>query len=317
MTQTRANILMLIATLIWGTAFVSQTTGMGSIGPFTFSFSRFFFATITVLPLALYFERYNFAKIFSNSKLLLLTIATGIFLFLGMGLQQYALQISQISSVAFITTLYVPIVGIISRFVFKSQLHWIIWVAILLCVFGSYLLSSNQSIEIQQSDALIFIAAFCFAVHIILIDVFMKQFNSPFTYGTIQYFIVFLLSLFVAGIYESPTLKNISIEWFEILYTGVLSAGLGYTLQIIAQTGWRVDELIDEMNKSDLSAPYGLVSLLIGVNNQYRGRSIESFNAYQCIRSYLVDLSMQELMELAKDYGIEVSKASNVKNIGG
>ena len=107
MTQTRANILMLIATLIWGTAFVSQTTGMGAIGPFTFSFSRFFFATITVLPLALYFERYNFAKIFSNSKLLLLTIATGIFLFLGMGLQQYALQISQISSVAFITTLYV------------------------------------------------------------------------------------------------------------------------------------------------------------------------------------------------------------------
>ena len=197
MSQTRANILMLIATLIWGTAFVSQTTGMGSIGPFTFSFSRFFFATITVLPLALYFERNNFAKIFSNSKLLILTIATGIFLFLGMGLQQYALQISQISNVAFITTLYVPIVGIISRFVFKSQLHWIIWIAILLCVLGSYLLSSNQSIEIQQSDSLIFIAAFCFAVHIILIDVFMKQFNSPLTYGTIQYFIVFFISFFV------------------------------------------------------------------------------------------------------------------------
>ena len=86
-----------------------------------------------------------------------------------MGLQQYALQVSQISNVAFITTLYVPIVGIISRFVFKSQLHWIIWIAILLCVFGSYLLSSNQSVEIQQSDALIFIAAFCFAFHIILL----------------------------------------------------------------------------------------------------------------------------------------------------
>ena len=235
MSQNRANILMLIATFIWGTAFVSQTTGMGSIGPFTFSFSRFFFATITVLPLALYFEKNNFAKIFSNSKLLLLTIATGIFLFLGMGLQQYALQVSQISNVAFITTLYVPIVGIISRFVFKSQLHWIIWIAIVLCVFGSYLLSSNQSIEIQRSDALIFISAFCFAFHIILIDVFMKQFNSPLAYGSIQYFIVFLISVLVAGIYESPTLKNISIEWFEILYTGVLSAGLGYTLQIIAQ----------------------------------------------------------------------------------
>ncbi|MBT4646188.1 MAG: DMT family transporter [Pelagibacteraceae bacterium] len=235
MSQSRANILMLIASLIWGTAFVSQTTGMGSIGPFTFSFARFFFATITVLPLALYFEFNNFSKIFSNSKLLTLSIATGFFLFLGMGLQQYALQVSQISNVAFITTLYVPIVGIISRFIFKSQLHWIIWIAILLCVYGSYLLSSNQSIEIQRSDSLIFISAFCFAFHIILIDVFMKQFNSPFSYGSIQYFIVFLLSVIIAFIYEDPTIKNISFEWFEILYTGILSAGLGYTLQIIAQ----------------------------------------------------------------------------------
>lgn len=235
MSQSRANILMLIASLIWGTAFVSQATGMESIGPFTFSFARFFFATITVLPLALYFEFNNFSKIFSNSKLLTLSITTGFFLFLGMGLQQYALQVSQISNVAFITTLYVPIVGIISRFIFKSQLHWIIWIAILLCVYGSYLLSSNQSIEIQRSDSLIFISAFCFAFHIILIDVFMKQFNSPFSYGSIQYFIVFLLSVIIAFIYEDPTIKNISFEWFEILYTGILSAGLGYTLQIIAQ----------------------------------------------------------------------------------
>ena len=82
MSQSRANILMLIASLIWGTAFVSQATGMESIGPFTFSFARFFFATITVLPLALYFEFNNFSKIFSTSKLLTLSIATGFFLFL-------------------------------------------------------------------------------------------------------------------------------------------------------------------------------------------------------------------------------------------
>ena len=74
MSQTRANLLMLIASFIWGTAFVSQTTGMGTIGPFTFSFSRFFFATIAVLPIALYFEANNFLKIFFNSKLLKLTL---------------------------------------------------------------------------------------------------------------------------------------------------------------------------------------------------------------------------------------------------
>jgi len=226
---------MLLATFIWGTAFVAQTTGMGAIGPFTFSFARFFFATLTVLPLAFFLEYSNFKKIFSNKKLVILSLSTGFVLFLGMGLQQYALQISQISNVAFLTALYVPIVGIISRFIFKTQLHWIIWIAVLLCLYGSYLLASNQNIEIQKSDSLIFLAAFCFALHIILIDVFMKKINSPFTFGCTQYLIVFILSLFIAIIFENPTIENISIEWFEILYTGILSAGIGYTLQIIAQ----------------------------------------------------------------------------------
>ena len=235
MSNTQANLLMLLATFIWGTAFVSQTTGMGAIGPFTFSFARFFFATLTVLPLAFFLEYSNFKKIFSNKKLVILSLSTGFVLFLGMGLQQYALQISQISNVAFLTALYVPIVGIISRFIFKTQLHWIIWIAVLLCLYGSYLLASNQNIEIQKSDSLIFLAAFCFALHIIFIDVFMKKINSPFTFGCTQYLIVFILSLFIAIIFENPTIENISIEWFEILYTGILSAGIGYTLQIIAQ----------------------------------------------------------------------------------
>mgnify|MGYP000023473274 FL=1 len=81
MSHTRANLLMLLASFIWGTAFVSQTTGMGAIGPFTFSFARFFFALLTVLPLAIYFERHNIKKIFSSNKLLLLCCATGFALF--------------------------------------------------------------------------------------------------------------------------------------------------------------------------------------------------------------------------------------------
>ena len=226
---------MLIASLIWGTAFVSQTTGMGAIGPFTFSFARFFFALITVLPLAIYFEYNNIKVIFYNKKLCALCLATGFCLFVGMGLQQFSLQKSQISNAAFLSTLYVPFVGIISRIIFKKQLHWIIWVAILLCIYGSYLLSSNQSLDIQKSDSLLFIAAFFFALHIILIDIFMKELNSPFAFGSFQYFFVFLFSLLVALSIENPKIANMRIEWFEILYTGILSAGVGYTLQIIAQ----------------------------------------------------------------------------------
>ena len=236
MSHMKANVLMLIASLIWGTAFVSQTTGMGHIGPFTFSFARFFFAMIAVLPLAIMWEKNNVTKIFYNKNLLLLSLFTGLALFMGMGLQQYSLLKSQVSNASFLSTLYVPFVSLISRFIFKSQLTWIVWVAVVLCLYGSYLLSSNQAWDIQRSDSLLFIAAFFFAVHIILVDIFMKQFYSPFSFGFIQYFIVFACSLIVALLFEKPTLANIQLEWFEIIYTGVFSAGIGYTLQIIAQS---------------------------------------------------------------------------------
>ena len=235
MNNRQANLLMLVPPLIWGVAFVYQKTGMETIGPFTFSFARFFFALLTVLPLAILFEKKNFNKIFSSKRYTYLCLITGFFLFCGMGLQQYALQVSLVSNVAFLSTLYVPIVAIISKFFFKKKLHWVIWVAILLCLYGSYLLSSNQSIEIQKSDSLLFIAALSFALHIIFIDIFMKELNSPFIFGSVQYFIVFLFSLVIAFMFENPDLKNIRIEWFEILFTGIISAGIGYTLQIIAQ----------------------------------------------------------------------------------
>ena len=236
MSHTKANFLMLIAALIWGTAFVSQTTGMGAIGPFTFSFARFFLAALTVLPLVIIFEKNNIFLFFKNKHLLYLSFWAGVALFGGMGLQQYALLKSQVANVSFLSTLYVPFVSLISRFIFRSRLHWVIWIAVLLCLYGSYLLSSDQNLEIQKSDSLLFIAAFCFAIHIIIIDIFMKKIYSPFTFGFIQYAIVFLFSMILAFALEDPKISNIKIEWFEIIYTGIFSAGIGYTLQIIAQS---------------------------------------------------------------------------------
>ena len=236
MSHTRANLLLLIASLIWGTAFVSQALGMGHIGPFTFSFSRTLLGLFVVLPLALIFEKQNFNKIFLDKNLLILSILTGIIFFVGMNLQQYALLKSQIANASFLTTLYVPIVAIISRFIFKSQIYSMIWIAVALCIFGSYLLTSNQSFEIQQSDGLLFLSGVFFALHIILIDIFMKRFSSPFCFASIQYAIVFFLSLTVALSFENVTLANIRLEWFEILYCGIMSTGIAYTIQIVAQS---------------------------------------------------------------------------------
>ena len=236
MSRTTANLLLLFATIIWGTAFVAQTTGMEHIGPFTFSFARFFLGMLIVLPLVFIFEKKNIITIVFKKKLLLLCVLTGFALFLGMGLQQYSLLKSQISNAAFFSTLYVPIVAIISRFFFNNRLTWIIWISVLFCIFGSYLLSANQSSEVQQSDMLVLLAALFFAIHIVLIDIFLKNFKSPFSFAFLQYTIVFLCSLIVALFTENPTFSNMKLEWFEIVYTGVLSTGVGYTLQILGQS---------------------------------------------------------------------------------
>ena len=152
-----------------------------------------------------------------------------------MNLQQYALLKSQVANASFLTTLYVPIVAIISRFIFKSQLYWMIWIAVLLCVFGSYFLTSNQTLEIQKSDGLLFLSGVAFAFHIILIDVFMKRFNSPFSFACIQYMVVLILSLIVAVNFENISFANMRLEWFEIIYCGIMSTGVAYTIQIVAQ----------------------------------------------------------------------------------
>ena len=121
MSRTTANILLLCATIIWGTAFVTQKTGMDHIGPFTFSFSRFFFGMIIVFFPAILIEKKSIIKILSNKKLSFLFIFTGFALFLGMGLQQYSLLQSQISNSAFFSTLYVRNKGLAQSFLLRRQ----------------------------------------------------------------------------------------------------------------------------------------------------------------------------------------------------
>ncbi|PPR47773.1 MAG: hypothetical protein CFH19_00140 [Alphaproteobacteria bacterium MarineAlpha5_Bin9] len=235
MSHTRANILLLFASFIWGTAFVSQAMGMDNIGPFTFSFSRTFLGFLIVLPIAIFYEK-TLIIVLKNKQLLIISVITGSVFFVGMNLQQYALLKSQVANASFLTTLYVPIVAIISRFFFKSKIYWITWFAVLLCIYGSYLLTSNQSSEIKMYDTLLFLSGVFFAIHIILIDVFMKKFYSPFSFASIQYFIVVIFSFFIAILFETPTISKIKLEWIEILYCGVLSTGISYTIQIIAQS---------------------------------------------------------------------------------
>ena len=232
----KGNIFLLLASFIWGTAFVAQATGMGHIGPLTFTFSRFFLGSLTIIPLILFFEKKIYFNTIKKTKTFLLIFLTGLSLALGATTQQYALLFADVSNAAFITALYVPLVPIILTIFFKKSLHWSIWCAVIICLVGLYLLTSeSKSIKYKYSDIILIFSAIFFSIQIILTDVYIQKNNSPFTFAFTQYLIVFVLTFILAIIFEQPKLTNISLEFFEIFYAGVMSVGIAYTLQIIGQ----------------------------------------------------------------------------------
>ena len=234
--QFTATILLILAALIWGTAFVAQSTGMEYIGPLTFTNIRFLIGALLVAPLAfkereLFFNVEDAKKI----KLYIILFLTGCSLLMGSYLQQYALLYTKIGNAAFLTILYVPFVPIISRFFLKKKIHWSIWFSVSICLIGSYYLTSQSDFEAQFADILVVICAIFFAIHCILIDEFFEIIDAPFTLASTQFFICFIISLPLIFIFEEPTLSGIYKELFEILYVGIMSTGIAYTLQIIGQ----------------------------------------------------------------------------------
>lgn len=229
-----SNICLIVASLIWGTAFVAQTTGMDHIGPLTFTNIRFLIGGLIVFPLAIK-EIPRFKKLLKKKKLLIIIFLTGLSLLLGTFLQQYALQYTKIGNAAFLTILYVPFVPIISRFILKKKIHWSIWLSVSICLIGSYYLTVENSFDAQFADFLVIICALFFALHCIFIDEYFEIVDAPFTLATSQFLLCFFYSLPFVFIFENPTLIGIKKEIFELLYVGVLSSGVAYTLQIIGQ----------------------------------------------------------------------------------
>ena len=229
-----SNICLIVASLIWGTAFVAQTTGMDHIGPLTFTNIRFLIGGLIVFPLAIK-EIPKFKKLLKKKKLFIIIFLTGLSLLLGTFLQQYALQYTKIGNAAFLTILYVPFVPIISRFILKKKIHWSIWLSVSICLIGSYYLTVENSFDAQFADFLVIICALFFALHCIFIDEYFEIVDAPFTLATSQFLLCFLYSLPFVFIFENPTLIGIKKEIFELLYVGVLSSGVAYTLQIIGQ----------------------------------------------------------------------------------
>ena len=237
MTKSLSMVCALVTTFIWGTAFIAQDTGMDNIGPLTFNSARFIVGFFTILPLALLFERKKIKlEILSKSKLFIkYLVFMGVSLFLGTFLQQAALQYTNIANAAFFTVFYVPIVPILLFFIYSKKVHWSIWPSIALCIYGVYLLSNFSDAEIMKGDALVILCSLFWALHIIFAGKFMETFNIPVFYAALQGFLVATLSILSAYTFEEVIISNILLESSSIIYAGVLSGGLAFTLQMFAQ----------------------------------------------------------------------------------
>ena len=254
MSKSMSLFSALFCTFIWGTTFIAQDTGMDKIGPLTFNATRFFVGFLSIIPFALLIEKKKIFKEINNNKKLFFKLLfwIGLFLFLGTYLQQTALLYTDVANAAFFTIFYVPMVPIILFFIYSKSIHWSIWPSVLFCVFGVYLLSDFSDATIRLGDSLVILCALFWALHIIFIGNFAKSFNLPLFFGALQALVVSFFSFIFAIFFETITIANILNESVSIIYAGVLSGGIAFTLQIYAQ-------------KNISPAPAGIIFSLEGV----------------------------------------------------
>ena len=217
---------------IWGTAFVAQTSGMKTMGPFTFTAFRLLIGGIVILPFTyFYLRKVNYFKL----KPILLIIFMSLALLIGALFQQVALLYTSVANVAFLTALYVPIVPLIYFIYLKKPVSRSIILAAILCIFGVWLLSENNLEFGSYGDLLSIIGAFFWSLHIILISKSSEMKLEPVVTAAFHIFFAGLICLILAFLIENPSYNGVGSGAFELFYTGVFSIGLGFTLQTIAQ----------------------------------------------------------------------------------
>lgn len=231
--EIRANLLLLLTAAIWGLAFVAQRVGMEHMGPFTFNGVRFALGSLSLLPLLLY-EYYKREQTPTPKQSAVLPgVLAGTALFIGASLQQVALVYTTAGKAAFLTTLYLVLVPLMGIFC-KHKLSVSTWGGALLAACGVYLLSVTEQFTIVQGDALALFSALFWAFHILLIGYYSQR-VSVLPLSCIQFLVCSTLSLGVALIVEDVTLASLNQGIVPLLYGGIASVGIAYTLQIAGQ----------------------------------------------------------------------------------
>ena len=231
------SIMLLLGAMIWGAAFVAQSVGMEYVEPFTFQTCRSFLGSIVLLPVILVLDRRGNEKkpvdAASRKQLFLSGLICGLFLFAATSMQQLGLLYTTAGKSGFITSLYIILVPIFGLF-FKKRVRSWIWISVALALIGLYLLCGGERFSFGPGELLTLGCAVAFSFHIMYIDHVSAKVDGV-RLSCIQFFVVGVISSVVMLLTETPSWSAILRCWLPIAYAGVLSAGVGYTFQIIGQ----------------------------------------------------------------------------------
>lgn len=243
--QLRNSFLLLITATIWGSGFVAQALGMQHVSPFTFTWARSIIGGLFLLAVIPFLDTVRLKRdpkaaagktAWKNPTVWVGGLICGTALFISESLQQFGLLYTEIGKAGFLTSLYIVFVPILGIFIGRRT-NFLIWIAVVISAVGLYFLCMpSGSFTLEIGDSLVLACAVSFSVHILLIDKFANLVDCV-RMSCIQFFTGSLWGFVLMMIYEPPTLAMIQAALPAMLYAGIMSNGIAYTLQIIAQTG--------------------------------------------------------------------------------
>lgn len=230
----KAEFLLLIAAVIWGSAFVAQRMGMAHVGPFTYNGVRFLLGALSLLPLLLLTTRRAAATPTSRWSMIGGGLFAGLLLFAGASLQQVGLVYTTAGKAGFITGLYVVIVPLLGL-LWGQHTPRNTWIGAMLAMFGLYLLTVTEALTLGQGDSLVLIGALFWSGHVLVIGWLSGRYIEPVLLACLQFIVCGVLSFIVALVFEPINVAGLQGAAWPILYGGLLSVGVAYTLQVVAQ----------------------------------------------------------------------------------
>lgn len=236
MTRLRANLLLLLTAVIWGFAFVAQRSGMEHVGPFTFNAIRFLIGALALIPLMTSLDRRREARVvvpLRDRSLLIGGLLAGFVIFAAATLQQVGIVYTTAGKAGFITSLYVVLVPVLGL-ALGHRPPAAVWVGATLAAIGLYFLTIQEGLTIAWGDLLVLIGAFLWAGHVLLIG-HLSPGTDPVKLAFLQFMACAALSAVAAALSETVTADAVRAALVPILYAGIMSVGVGYTLQVVAQ----------------------------------------------------------------------------------